>query len=95
MKGLRFFLLGSFFLLLLGACAPPTIVKVQPPDYAPTFNVVSGKLSQDLGIKTALLAPQGEIKTLPLLRPQPLPQSGLLGLLIQPQQQKALKPESL
>jgi hypothetical protein len=49
---------------------PPAIVKLQPSDYSPRFDVVSGKLSQDLGIKVALLSPQGEIKTMPVAQPQ-------------------------
>jgi len=79
--------------IIFTACAPPpALVKLQPPDYAPKFNVVSGKLSKDLGIKGALLAPQGEIKILTV--PQPQMGMGLFSM-IQPATSKTqMKSES-
>jgi len=71
MKRLRAIWVVSVIAILFTACAsPPAIVKFQPSDYSAKFEVVSGKLSQDLGIKVALLSPQGEIKTMQVAQPQ-------------------------
>ena len=52
-----------FLLFSIAGCASgPKVIKVNPPSYNPNSKVICESLKGDLGIKTALLKPDGEIK---------------------------------
>ncbi len=60
---LKFVSLMLLPLILVSCSTGPKLVKLEPAQFRPTFNIVQGKYKGILKIKAAFLKPGGELKT--------------------------------
>ncbi len=68
-------------LLFIYACGGVQVTKFSPLHQTPNYKIEAGKLTQELGVRVAILKPQGEIRTTKI---QSVPSVGVISLLLRP-----------